>query len=417
MRFLMACMQFPTQPGRSYLTTELARALVGAGHEVEVLHLDWSAEPDTEEVTPRVWNGVRVVRCSPRRLNGPGGLVRNASKFVLSGLRAASVARRHFELERFDAFIAWAPAIAIAPLVRMVRRAGIVHRLLFIWDVFPDHHHQIGRIPGGPPYWIARAWEQRLMRDFTAILCTLPQNAAYLRRAFRIAPDQKLLATPIWSDLAPVPASDRAATRRAHGLPADRPIAVFGGQIVEGRGFEQMLAAAEIGRRTGSDLVFLFVGDGRLAPMLRERAESLDNVLWRPALPREAYLELLGACDVGLVATVPGVTSFSIPSKTLDYLRAGLPVVAAVEPGSDFAALLERYGVGKAVEFGHAAGFLYAADALAAGPPVAAAAALCLDEVFHVRHALAAIAEAVAWCPDSEVRRRMMAVSDELRNR
>jgi hypothetical protein len=124
------------------------------------------------------------------------------------------------------------------------------------------------------------------------------------------------------------------------------------------------------------------------------RAEARDNVLWRPAMPRDAYLELLGACDVGMVATVPGVTSFTIPSKTLDYLRAGLPVVAAVEAGSDFSALLERYGVGRAVPFGDAPGFLLAAERLAAGPTVAAAAQVCLEETFHVRHAVAAVLEA-----------------------
>ena len=43
MRFLMVCMQYPTEPGRSYMTAELADALVAAGHTVEVLHLDWTA--------------------------------------------------------------------------------------------------------------------------------------------------------------------------------------------------------------------------------------------------------------------------------------------------------------------------------------------------------------------------------------
>jgi hypothetical protein len=136
-------------------------------------------------------------------------------------------------------------------------------------------------------------------------------------------------------------------------------------------------------------LLFLFVGDGRLAPMLR--AQASDNVLWRPAMPREAYLQLLTACDVGMIATVPGVSSFTIPSKTLDYLRAGLPVVAALEAGNDFSALLERYGVGRAVPFEDPLGFFTTAEALAGGPSVAAAAQLCLDEVFHVRHAVAAV--------------------------
>jgi glycosyltransferase involved in cell wall biosynthesis len=391
MRFLMACMQFPTEPGRSYMTTELAQALVAAGHAVEVLLIDWDAAPAEADGPRPPWNGVRVVRCTPRWLDGAGGLVRNASKFVLTGRRARRLARAHFDLSGFDAFIAWTPALAFAPIVGMARRAGVPRRVLFIWDFFPDHHREIGRIPDGPPYWVARAWEQRLMDEFNVLLCTLPQNADYLRRRFQVRRDQTVRVAPIWSDVAPVPDADRSAVRRLHGLPADRPIAVFGGQLVEGRGFEQMLAAAAIGRERGSPLVFLFVGDGRLAPMVQARAR--DNVLWRPAIPREAYLELLGACDVGMVATVPGVTSFTIPSKTLDYLRAGLPVVAAVEAGSDFSALLERYGVGRAVPFADAQGFLTAAEALAAGPSVGAAAQACLDEAFHVRHAVAAVME------------------------
>ena len=396
MRFLLACMQFPTEPGHSYLTTELALALRDAGHEVEVLHLDWNAEPQAAEDAPRVWNGVRVVRCTPRFFGGLGRLARHASKFVLSGRHAARVARRSLELERIDVFITWAPVLAFSPVMRMVRRAGVVHRQLIIWDFFPDHYHQIGRIPAGPPYWIAKAWEQRLMQDFTAVLCTLPQNAAYLRRAFRTPPGQKVLVTPIWTDVTPAPDADREAVRRKHGLPENGAIAVFGGNIVEGRGFDQMLAAAEAAARAGSELRLLFVGEGRLAPKVRAKAGACGNVLWRPPMPRQAYLELLGACDVGLVATVPGVTSFSIPSKTLDYLRAGLPVVVAIEPGNEFAAVLERYGVGRTVAFGDAEGFFRAAEALAGAGGVRPAAQRCLDEVFHVRHAVAAVMDAAA---------------------
>jgi glycosyltransferase involved in cell wall biosynthesis len=398
LRFLLVCMQFPTGPGQSYMTTELADALVGAGHKVEILFLDWSASAggDTESfVTAR---GVRVVRCKPRILAGFGSLVRNASKFLLSGRHAAHMAQQYFDLARFDAVIAWMPAVAIAPLVPLFRHAGIRRRILFIWDFFPDHHREIGRMPGGPPYWIARAWERKLLAHFTAIICTLPGNADYLRRRYRITPEQRVLVTPIWSETSPRPAVDRGAVRALHGLPLDRPIAVFGGQLVAGRGFEQMLGAAEEASSAGSPLSFLFVGDGPLAPMLRDRAGAQANVLYLPAMSRDAYLDLLGACDVGMVATVPGVSSYSIPTKTIDYLRAGLPVIAAVEHGNDFVAILDRHGVGRAVPFGQPMQFHRAAERLATDPQTRAAvrvaAPRCLDEVFDVRHALATVLEA-----------------------
>ena len=398
MRFLMLCMQFPTGPGRSYMTTELADALEAEGHEVEVLFLDWSAPPGGDTHCFFTGRGTRVVHCAPRAINGFGSLIAGASKFFLSGRHVAAVARRHFKLERFDALIAWMPAIAIAPLLPLVRRAGIRHRLLFIWDFFPDHHREIGRIASGPPFWIARAWEQRLLAQFTAIICTLPGNAAYLRRHYSVRPDQRVLVTPVWSDTSPMPRSDRAAVRARHGLPTDRPIAVFGGQLVEGRGFEQMLAAADAGSIAGSELLYLFVGDGRLGPMLARRADAQSNIRVLPALARADYLALLGACDVGMVATVPGVSSFSIPTKTIDYLRAGLPVVAALEPGNDFIEIIERYRVGQAVPFDDSAMFQRQAERLATDPVARATARerapRCLDEIFDVSHAVATVIDA-----------------------
>ena len=397
-RFLMACMQYPVETGQSYMTTELAEALVAQGHEVTALVLDWHAPAGaapTRVVTP---SGVVVVRCAPREIGWGGGILRAASKFVLSGRHAAQAARELIDLARVDVLLAWAPAMAIAPLLPLVERAGTRHRLLFIWDFFPDHHREIGRIPRGLPFLVARAWEQRLLNRFSAIFCTLPGNADYLRAHYRLEPDQRVFVTPIWSATAPPPPVDRAALRAQYGLPPDRPIAVFGGQMVEGRGFEQMLDAADAAAAARSPLVFLFVGDGRLAPMLQERAEHRDNIFYLPAMPRDAYLNLLGACDVGVVATVPGVTSFSIPSKTIDYLRARLPVIASVEHGSDFAAMLERYGVGRTVPFGRPGAFQREATRLATDSGlrerVRVAAPRCLDEVFDVRHAVAAIERA-----------------------
>jgi glycosyltransferase involved in cell wall biosynthesis len=321
-------------------------------------------------------------------------MVRDASKFVLSGRNAARIAEDHFDLSAFDAAIAWMPAIAIAPLVKSIERAGIRHRLLFIWDFFPDHHHEIGRIPSGLPFRIARIWEQSLLKRFTAVLCTMPGNADYLRRNYRLTLEQRVLVTPIWGETTSAPLVDRATIRVRYALPAEGPIAVFGGQLVEGRGFEQMLAAADAAYKSDSDLKFLFVGEGRLAPLIRERSSRQPNILWRPPLTRADYLELLSACDVGMVATVPGLTSFSIPSKTIDYLRAGLPIVAAVEHGNDFVRILEDYGVGTAVPFGDSKNFFSEAERLAKEGPIRERAARCLEELFDVRHAVEAVLEA-----------------------
>jgi glycosyltransferase involved in cell wall biosynthesis len=399
-RFLLLPMRFPVGAGESYLTTELADALVEAGHEVDVLQLDWDGEGGRPSERLTGARGVPVLRVSPRSIGSAGKLVRMASKFWLSARRVGREARRAIDMSRVDAVIAWAPAVAFAPVIRLAEEAGVRHRILFIWDFFPDHHIEIGRIPRGPAGWLTRAWEQRVLRRFTTIFCTLPANAEYLRRRFRLGAGQRVRVAPVWTVVEPVPQADRQALRRRHGLPEDRPIAVFGGQLGAGRGMRLILDAAKLAVQSNCPLAFLFVGDGALAAEIDGQAARQANLYRLPAMAGGDYRALLTACEVGLAVTVPGVSSFSTPSKTLDYLKAGLPVAAALEPGSEFAALLQQRGVGRSVEFGDAAGLAREAWFLSCDAEfregLSQRAYNCLADVFSVRHAVCAILDAVA---------------------
>jgi glycosyltransferase involved in cell wall biosynthesis len=404
MRLLMLPMRFPLESGESYLTTELADALVADGHKVSVLQLAWDGEPGraTEELVSNA--GVRVVRIYPRCVGWAGSLVRRASKFWLSSRHVGREAERTLDLAQFDALVSWMPAIAFAPVVRRAARK-VPHRLLFIWDFFPDHHAEIGRIPKGPAAWLARAWENNLLKTFTTIFCTLPGNARYLRDHYRLETSQQVYVAPIWTALEPIPAVGRAAVRERHGLPKRGPIAVFGGQLSAGRGLDQMLDSAAL----AEELTFLFVGDGALATEVDRRARTAPNIRRLPAMRSAQYRELLQACDVGMVATVPGLNSFATPSKTLDYLKASLPVVAALEPGNEFGSLLEQWQVGKVVPFGDASGFageaLFLATDRAFHTRLSQRTYSCLVDNFDVRLTVAKILDAIRERPGT---RRMI---------
>lgn len=398
MRFLLLPMRFPLESGCTYLTTDLADALLDAGHEVEVLQLDWAASPGgpTERLASE--RGIPVLRVCPRAIGRRGSLLFKASKFILSARHVGREARRGLSIGDFDAIVGWMQASAFAPVVREAIRAGVATRLLFVWDIFPDHHAEIGLVPPGPARWLAKRFEESVVRKFTTIFCTLPSNCEYLRQHFRLTAGQDLRVTPVWTKLEPALRVDRARVRARHGLPAHAPFAVFGGQIAAGRGFEQMLDAADLACRTGSSLAFLFVGDGPMAGDLAACVSIRPNVFYLPALPTEEYRELLAACEVGMIATVPGVTSHTMPSKTLDYLKAGLPVIAAIEPGNAFARLLEQRRIGRAVPFGEARAFQEEAAFLATDRAfregLSERTYSCLAEVFDVRLAVYAILDA-----------------------
>jgi colanic acid biosynthesis glycosyl transferase WcaI len=54
----------------------------------------------------------------------------------------------------------------------------------------------------------------------------------------------------------------------------------------------------------------------------------------------------LARADLGLVSQSYDGGEFNVPSKLMNYLAVGLPVVASVAPDGEVAAILERSGAG-----------------------------------------------------------------------
>lgn len=394
----MLCTKFPLGAGDSYMTNELAGALAGMGNSVQVVVTDWDAALGAPPISLRVEPGIDVLSLAPVGVRRLGRFIARASKWTFSSLIARRRMSQALSGRTFDVVICFTPCVTVAAQLLWVTKRSATRNILFIHDFFPLHHRSIGLVPAGPVFAIARRLENLLIRRFHVVVCNWPGNVAYLRKHYRLRPQQRVTDIPLWSEIASAEAAPKGLVRARNRLPLDRKIIVFGGQITEGRGVEDMLAAAGMARDTRPDLAFLFVGDGRLFPLVeRGIAAGLTNTVLMHRVPRDDYLSLLAACDVGLVATVAGVDSASFPTKTIDYLRASLPIVAAVEPESDFRAFLDKWGIGISVATGDARALFLAIERIVDDPQAAAAiverATICLKEVFDVRRTAARLIE------------------------
>jgi glycosyltransferase involved in cell wall biosynthesis len=393
MRILMLCTKYPLESNDRYMTNELAGALVATGHRVQVVVTDWNAPFGAPTIAVRSEDGVDALVIAPRGISGFGRFFEKATKWGLSSLFARHEMRKALALENVDLLVCFTPCVTVAAQLLWAMNRWKMRSMLFVHDFFPYHHRSIGLVPGGPVFQVARRIEEHLIRKFQVIGCIWPDNIAYLRKHYRIRPGQHVIWTPLWGEIAPPPPRSRETTRTMHGLPLDCKILVFGGQITEGRGVEEMLAAATIARDARSNLAFLFIGEGRLVDLVeRHIASGGKNVIYRRRIPRAEYLSLISACDAGIVCTVTGVDSSSFPSKTIDYLRAGLPIVAAVEKASDYREFLRRWNIGISIPAGDAVGLFQAVtrviDDHELNANIARNARACLEEVFDVKPAV-----------------------------
>lgn len=403
MQIAILCTKYTRTAGDEYLTNELAAAIVSQGHRVQVVVLDWSAQCGGRPEHLRV-DDVDVMALAPYTLKGFGRLGALASKWLLSSLRAALQMRPALRGRHFDLLIAFSPVSAVAAQVLWLTRRFKTRNYLVMWDFFPYHHRSIGLIPDGWLFAIARRLEQSLIRRFDVIGCMSPRNVAYLQDHYSLRPNQRAEILPIWGRVEATPTMSRDRARKAFGLPRDQTIVVHGGQLTEGRGIDDLLAAAAIARREHPGLTFLLIGEGRLTgAVIAHIAEGGDNVIYRPRIPRQDYLSVVSACDVGIVCTVRNVDVPTFPSKIIDYLRVGLPVVASVENSTDYGRFVEENGVGLAVGAGDPRAMFGAICSIAHDPAarkrMAEAGRRILAERFNVQRVAAHLLRSLPALP------------------
>ena len=86
------------------------------------------------------------------------------------------------------------------------------------------------------------------------------------------------------------------------------------------------------------------------------REENLDNVIFLPMQPKEKYPEILAASNLCLVTLKPEVRTPVIPSKILNIMAAGRPVLASMSLHGDAPRLIDKVGCGICLPPGNAAG-------------------------------------------------------------
>jgi len=83
-----------------------------------------------------------------------------------------------------------------------------------------------------------------------------------------------------------------------------------------------------------SDILFLFVGDGKNKLALVEKAKSLSlqNVVFLPAQPKQKMPEILAASNIciAILKPIPMFTT-TYPNKVFDYMAGSKPTVLAID--------------------------------------------------------------------------------------
>ncbi|WP_315853862.1 WcaI family glycosyltransferase [Crateriforma spongiae] len=179
-------------------------------------------------------------------------------------------------------------------------------------------------------------------------------------------------------DAAAADGIDRRSLRQRFGIPADRFVALYAGNIGAKQGLEIIVDAAkalaerpgdgDAGRgEAGQVPVHLVIcGTGAAVDDLRARAQGVPGLQLLPPQPWQHFNELMNCADLHLLPQKAGAADLVMPSKLTGMLASGRPVVACADPGTQIADVVQGRGV--VVPAGDTAGFTAAIRMLADDP-------------------------------------------------
>jgi glycosyltransferase involved in cell wall biosynthesis len=319
------------------------------------------------KMTPRVReiiNGVPVLRVFEYPYHGRSAIGRTLN--YLSFSTAAALAA--YAVPRPDVIYVFIPPPTLgvsAWLIRSLRRAPFV---CDVQDIWPDEAIMSGILREGAVASVLRGIEKFVYSRASHLL--VATDGARLNLLRKGVAAEKVSVLPHW-----YPSEDSSEDRtaflargRRELQASDRFVVTFAGNLGILQGLSTVLEAAER-LRSRKDIVFRLIGDGldrqRLEGLASER--NLESVLFLDRRSPANVAPLLAASDCLLVHAVPGpLQEIALPTKTLAYLAAGRPVIAAMNGPT--AALISEAGAGVTTSPGDAVGLADAINRLSSLP-------------------------------------------------
>lgn len=285
--------------------------------------------------------------------------------------------KKYFSDVKFDLVLYPTPPVTHVDTVAFIKKRDGAKSYLLLKDIFPQNSVDIGmmRKSGvkGLIYKHFRRVEKKLYALSDRIGCMSQANVDYVLKHNPEIDLAKVEVCPNAIEVQDMSVSPeiRAQLREKYGIPQNKKVFVYGGNLGRPQGIPFLMQCLE-SQKENPDAYFLIVGDGteykKLENWFVEAKPENAKLLKR--LPKEDYDRMVAACDVGMIFLDHRFTIPNFPSRLLSYLQAKLPVLCCTDPNTDIGKVCVEGGFGWHSESNDTAAFGSAVNAaLAADLP------------------------------------------------
>jgi glycosyltransferase involved in cell wall biosynthesis len=310
---------------RSY---EFAKKLIERGHRVtmvcgEFANLNLEAT-DTKGIFKGVVDGIDVIQIALPYSN-KDGISKRAWTFVKFGFLGIKIGLK----EDYDLLFATStPLTAGIPGIFM-KWFGKKKKFVFeVRDLWPELPKALG-VTNPLLLWGMGVLEKMSYQNADACIGLSPGICEGIAK--RSSKDKKIELIPNGCDLDMFKPGNRE-NLVLDGIKLTDIVAIFTGAHGIANGLDAVLNAAAVLKEKGrDDIVFVFIGDGKLKPALIARAkeEDLTNCKFYDPIPKVKLNQIVANADIGLMIldNIPAFYYGTSPNKFFDYISSGLPVL------------------------------------------------------------------------------------------
>jgi len=305
---------------RSY---EFARRWVKAGHEVTVLTGHYDIGGLEYSRTPQFVEGIKVVIAGTKYSNKQSFLRRIVSFLgfmfwaFITGLKQKKV----------DVIYATSTPLTVgtpAMLLKWFKRIPFVFE---VRDQWPESVVELGIIKNRFVIFVLSLLEKTIYHSSSAIVAVSEGMAKDIQL---VAGEKPVCSIPNGCDLDIFsPDIDGSEFRKKRNW-NDKLVLLHAGAMGKINGLEFIIEVAEKIKKE-SDILFVFVGQGKNESILRDRVNKLNltNVEFIPAVSKHNLSTILAASDIAMaiIGNFPIIERHASLNKFYDGLSAGKPVL------------------------------------------------------------------------------------------
>lgn len=348
---------------------DLMRKFRDEGHQVYIVsprERSLGLKPGLVEV-----DGVHILGVKTLNLQKTNVIEKGVGQIMVESQYKRAI-KHHFKGIEFDLILYSTPPITFPKVIKFLKeRNPQAKSYLLLKDIFPQNAVDLGMMVAStkpssqgkgllsavinmPKYWLYKYFRKKeknlyALSDF--IGCMSPANVEYvLKHNPEIAPNRVEVApnsVELNVSANSMGYAGRLEIREKYGLPVDKPIFIYGGNLGKPQGIPYLIQCLDANANRG-DCHFVVVGSGTERAKLESwyKSRNPKSVTLLNKLPKDDYDRLACSCDIGLIFLDHRFTIPNYPSRLLPYLENKMPIIAATDPNCDTGKIAEENGYG-----------------------------------------------------------------------